>query len=231
MPRLFAYLLAIAVVLGGGYAGLYWLSEPQEPAISQRTVGKSTSKTTDVAENEPKVSAKTEESRGPDQLASSNKAAAQAPPEMKEDPQASTRKAEEIPQGGCMPMGITARGQLVFPMQCQELLARNRDSSDFEVSPPTNSNPPAVAPKEDQTAEAAKSEGEGSVNQKPTELAGRDANAKLEDTPWASGVKPSGKGNAADVKAGRKIEKRNFQNPKPVGMMDIMRTMFPRLSR
>jgi len=230
MPRLFAYLLAIAVVLGGGYAGLYWLSEPQEPAISQRTVGKSTSKTTDVAENEPKVSAKTEESRGPDQLASSNKAAAQAPPEMKEDPQASTKKAEEIPQGGCMPMGITARGQLVFPMQCQELLARNRGSGDFEVSPPTNSNPPAVAPKEDQTAEAAKSEGEGSVNQKPIELAGRETNAKLED--WASGAKSSGKGNAAaDVKAGRKIAKRNFQNPKSVGMMDIMSTMFPRLSR
>src|SRR5260370_15893922 len=120
---------------------------------------------------------------------------------MKEDPQASSKKAEGIPQGGCMPMGITGRGQLVFPMQCQELLARNRGSSDFQVSSPTNS-PPAVAPNEDQKAEAAKSEGEGSVNQKPTELAGREANAKLEDTPWASGAKPSGKGNAAaDVKA------------------------------
>ncbi|TMJ48316.1 MAG: hypothetical protein E6G85_24960 [Alphaproteobacteria bacterium] len=230
MRRFFAYLLAIAVVLGGGYAGLYWLSEPQEPAISQRTVGESISKTTDVAENGPNVSVKTEASEGSDKLASSNNATAQAPPEMKEDPQASTKKAEEIPQGGCMPMGITARGQLVFPMQCQELLARNRGSGDFEVSPPTNSNPPAVAPKEDQTAEAAKSEGEGSVNQKPIELAGRETNAKLED--WASGAKSSGKGNAAaDVKAGRKIAKRNFQNPKSVGMMDIMSTMFPRLSR
>jgi len=230
MRRFFAYLLAIAVVLGGGYAGLYWLSEPQEPAISQRTVGESISKTTDVAENGPNVSVKTEASEGSDKLASSNNATAQAPPEMKEDPQASTKKAEEIPQGGCMPMGITARGQLVFPMQCQELLARNRGSGDVERSPLANSNPPALAPKEDQQAESPKSLAEGSVTQQPTEPSVSDANAKLEDRPLAGAAK-SGKGRAeADVEPGRKLETRNVQKAKRDGAMFIVRTIFPRWS-
>jgi hypothetical protein len=115
-------------------------------------------------------------------------------------------------------------------MQCQELLARNRGSGDFEKPSLTNSNPPALAPKEDQKAEAPESVGEGSATQKPTEPSGSEANAKLEDIPWAGGAK-SGKGHAeADVEPGRKVQKRNFQNSKPDGMMIIMRTIFPRWS-
>ena len=36
MPALFAYLLAVSIVLGGGYAGLRWLSAPPHPSFSQR---------------------------------------------------------------------------------------------------------------------------------------------------------------------------------------------------
>src|SRR6266481_4129178 len=59
----------------------------------------------------------------------------------------------------------------------------------------TNSNSPALVPKEDQKAEAPKSLAEGRVIQKPTEPSESDANAKLEDRPRAGGAK-SGKGRA-----------------------------------
>ena len=242
MRTLLGYLFGIAVLLGGGYAGLHWLSQPQEPVVSQRPVGKPTSKTTGVAEQSdlssvteetqaetgPKVRDKAEASEAVAPLGSSNGAAPVAPPKIKDDPQVPIKEAEDVAPGGCMPIGITVQGELVFPMQCQELLGRNRDSGDFEDPSPTNSKPPALTPNEDQKAEALKSVGEGSGNQKPTEPPGSEANAKLEDTRWAGGAK-SGKGNAeADVKTGRKVEKRNFHSSNPDGMTMIMRTIFPR---
>jgi hypothetical protein len=40
--------------------------------------------------------------------------------------QAEIPKTDSVPAGGCMPIGLTARGELVFPMQCRELLERQR---------------------------------------------------------------------------------------------------------
>jgi hypothetical protein len=40
--------------------------------------------------------------------------------------QAEIRKTDNVPPGGCMPIGLTARGDLVFPMQCRELIERER---------------------------------------------------------------------------------------------------------
>jgi hypothetical protein len=233
------YLLAVAVLLGAGYGGLHLLAEPQEP--SQRQVEKSTSKTMNVAEkshlpsrgtqaeNGPKIRGKAEPSEGPAPPASSNKATAAAPPQSKDDPQAPTKRAEGVAPGGCMPFGITGQGELVFPMQCEELLEWNRDSGDFEGPSPTNSNPPALTPKEDQKAEAPKSIGEGSANHKPTEPPGSEANAKLEDTPWTGGAKSGKEKNGeTHVKTERKVEKRNFPNSTLDGMTMIMRTIFPR---
>jgi hypothetical protein len=40
--------------------------------------------------------------------------------------QAERPKADNVPAGGCMPIGLTARGDLVFPMQCRELIERER---------------------------------------------------------------------------------------------------------
>jgi hypothetical protein len=45
MPALFAYLLAVSVLLGGGYAGLKWLTTPPEPSTTtQRLASKPPSK-------------------------------------------------------------------------------------------------------------------------------------------------------------------------------------------
>ena len=40
--------------------------------------------------------------------------------------QADVQKPDGVPAGGCMPIGLTARGDLVFPMQCRELIERER---------------------------------------------------------------------------------------------------------
>jgi hypothetical protein len=40
--------------------------------------------------------------------------------------QADVQKSDGVPPGGCMPIGLTARGDLVFPMQCRELIERER---------------------------------------------------------------------------------------------------------
>jgi hypothetical protein len=40
--------------------------------------------------------------------------------------QAEVSKPDNVPAGGCMPIGLTAGGDLVFPMQCRELIERER---------------------------------------------------------------------------------------------------------
>jgi hypothetical protein len=40
--------------------------------------------------------------------------------------QAEVSKPDNVPSGGCMPIGLTASGDLVFPMQCRELIERER---------------------------------------------------------------------------------------------------------
>jgi hypothetical protein len=40
--------------------------------------------------------------------------------------QVEVSKPDNVPVGGCMPIGLTARGDLVFPMQCRELIERER---------------------------------------------------------------------------------------------------------
>ena len=40
--------------------------------------------------------------------------------------QADLQRSDGVPAGGCMPIGLTARGDPVFPMQCRELIERER---------------------------------------------------------------------------------------------------------
>jgi hypothetical protein len=64
--------------------------------------------------------------------------------------QARSTKARDAPVGSCMPFGITAGGNLVFPMECQELLEQRRRSyASIEARPAEPA--PAVPP--DQAAE------------------------------------------------------------------------------
>ena len=40
--------------------------------------------------------------------------------------QPESASTDSVPAGGCMPIGLTARGDLVFPLQCRELIERER---------------------------------------------------------------------------------------------------------
>ena len=61
--------------------------------------------------------------------------------------QADVQKSDGVPAGGCMPIGLTARGDLVFPMQCRELIERERGPIPEEkqqISEPRSQPEPAV---------------------------------------------------------------------------------------
>ncbi len=67
--------------------------------------------------------------------------------------QADLQRSDGVPAGGCMPIGLTARGDLVFPMQCRELIERERGPIPEEkqqISEPRSQQEPSakIAPAE-----------------------------------------------------------------------------------
>jgi len=63
---------------------------------------------------------------------------------------------EDVPPGGCMPIGLTASGEIVFPIQCKEFIERQREKA-VEQKPAAVEEKPA----------AKQSEGVAPVNSKP----------------------------------------------------------------
>jgi hypothetical protein len=70
--------------------------------------------------------------------------------------QADLPKTDNVPVGGCMPIGLTARGDLVFPMQCRELIERERGPvAEQQLRMPeqrSQQEPPKVTPAEKDAA-------------------------------------------------------------------------------
>src|ERR1700731_2411579 len=58
---------------------------------------------------------------------------AQADPSVKQD---------ETPPGGCMPIGLTASGEVVFPFQCKDFLERQKAA---DQNPAAAEEKPAIA--------------------------------------------------------------------------------------
>jgi hypothetical protein len=63
---------------------------------------------------------------------------------------------EDVPPGGCMPIGLTASREIVFPIQCKEFIERQRGQA-VEQKPAAVEEKPA----------AKQSEGVAPVNSKP----------------------------------------------------------------
>jgi hypothetical protein len=63
---------------------------------------------------------------------------APAEPSMKED----------VPPGACMPIGLTASGEIVFPIQCKEFIERQRGKA-VERKPATEEAPVQAAKQPD----------------------------------------------------------------------------------
>src|SRR3981081_1714325 len=70
----------------------------------------------------------------------------------------------DVPPGGCMPIGLTTSGEIVFPIECKEFIEQHR-GKDVEQSPAAVEQKPAAA-----------------VEQKP---------AAVEDKPHAEEEKPA----------------------------------------
>jgi len=46
------------------------------------------------------------------------------------------RKSENLPAGSCMPIGLTARGDIVFPWECRELIEQQRGPISEDIQNP-----------------------------------------------------------------------------------------------
>jgi hypothetical protein len=51
---------------------------------------------------------------------------------------------EDVPRGGCMPIGLTVSGEIVFPIQCKEFIERRRGKA-VEQKPATVEERPGVS--------------------------------------------------------------------------------------
>ncbi|MGA7805818.1 hypothetical protein [Bradyrhizobium sp.] len=256
MPALFAYIVALVVLIGAGYEGLQWLAEPQ-PVVNHERVAR------ENAYAKSKVAAERAEADPDPDSRDAEPRPGVVPPEPTGQAAAETRgdagasrTAEEtpakapgdVPRGGCMPIGITERGKLVFPMACQPILSQNRDNG-TTPGPATAQSAPASTPaaKQAQTAAAPALTPTPKPNDPPaTASAGANADARAETGFTTSDAARSGKEHAdhggvnldASNKRKRIAEREPAeQEPKaeqehksshPKGVMMILRTIeFP----
>jgi hypothetical protein len=243
MPALFAYLLAISIALGGGYAGLRWLAAPDSSTGQQSSASaklpnkgkklpeKSNVTTMTEAESGPKDRDKTEITASTAPSGTSNKVAPEASPNepgvSEVSPKAPTQKDDDVPGGECTPIGVTASGKLVIPMQCQAVLERQRGPVDSQL--PVSTNPPETVapPNERQAAEPAPAADQiNGLNREGSFT--NEANAKVEGVSPSGETKPSRENSEPEVVKGRKVGKRNMHSSGSKPVMMILRTVeFP----
>ena len=173
MAALLGYVVALSILLGGGYAGLQWLATPDHrpaaktvaqnknaPEKSAVTTGTAAGPSEADAKRNPGTPAKTanaERSDKPaepaDKPARETKETAAKVADVKPDAKdPRIEKAETVPTGGCKPIGLTSNGDLVFSMQCQDLIERHR--AEAAASAPTAQTTSGLA--NDQPAQTAK---------------------------------------------------------------------------
>jgi hypothetical protein len=90
---------------------------------------------------------------------------------------------DDVPPGGCMPIGMTTAGEIVFPIQCKEFIERHRGAA-VEDKPAAEQKPTAVQAKPDAVEEkpaaveakpAAVEEKPAAVEQKPAAVEEKSA--------------------------------------------------------
>jgi hypothetical protein len=250
MPALFAYLVALSLLLGGGYASLQWLSAPDTSANPPLSVGKRPPANKVVEKSGPHVTgatrAQTRPYDRPEPEITGSAPASEAPinvapvaaPDQtdiaasnqtgvsEDNKKLQTKNTEDAPAGGCMPVGVTARGELVFPMQCKGLLERHRGPVDSQPVIPNDATQ-SPAQNERQTAEPARSVG-GNAGLNRNESQSNGADARVADISPSRDDQAVKEDSKPEVVIEKKAKGRNmqFSHPKPVMM--ILRTIeFP----
>src|SRR3954470_14897221 len=151
MPALFGYLIALSILLGGGYAGLQWLAAPDprpaKPVAHRSAPEKTASSTTGTAPTASQANrnsgtvANSVPTAGSDKPVQEQKAV-----DAKDGKIAKSDKGDGAPAGGCRPIGLTSSGDLVFSMQCQELIERHHDFASSATNPPASGEDRAREP-------------------------------------------------------------------------------------
>jgi hypothetical protein len=93
---------------------------------------------------------------------------------------------EDVPPGGCMPIGLTTSGEIVFPIQCKEFIERHGGAA-VEQKPAPEQKPAAVEEKSaaKQSEEAAPENSK--PENKPVETAPRSKRAEHKPRQRAAG--------------------------------------------
>jgi hypothetical protein len=145
MPALFGYLVAVSMLLGGAYASLQWLSAPEavqaEKAAAQGNNDKPPP-TKKSAVPVPKGADGQANAENPERTASVERADEIGREAQHTDSNATRSKSDSMPAATCAPIGLTANADLVFSMQCQEMIERHRREL---VSSEVTSMAPATA--------------------------------------------------------------------------------------
>ena len=87
----------------------------------------------------------------------------------------------DVPLGGCMPIGLTASGEIVFPIQCKEFIDRERSKAAVEQTPRAAGGKPALADDKPGVAEqkpAVADEKPAAAEPKPAMVEERPADAE-----------------------------------------------------
>ena len=155
MPALFTYIVAIAFLLGSGYVGLQWLAEPAAVTSHAGKVAPKSRKAAEQARPFADVDGRNVYEQGSVPTVGQSRPATEAiaDPQAtgglskttqaraeKDDP---AKDVADVPRGGCMPFGITQNGELVFPMECQAILAQYGAGRIAPEADPTDLTPPA----------------------------------------------------------------------------------------
>ena len=180
-----AFLLAAGIMVGGGYAGLVWLASPSTigHGASSRSQNASSAPNANVpseavvdengsagrTQNEESTSLSPLRTGGGPTMGASSSAQQAAENDQSSatgslTEQTGATKAPDVRAGGCMPIGITAGGNLVFPMACRELLEQHRGAhASLQARPePTPAAPPKQSGTVNQDVQTA-----GSVRGRP----------------------------------------------------------------
>jgi hypothetical protein len=183
------------------------------------------------AESGPRDRDKTEITASPAPSGASNKVAPETsrnePGVSEVSPKASTQKDDDVPTGGCTPIGVTASGKLVFPMQCQALLERHHGPADSQLPVPTNPPELAAPPKQRQAAEPAPVADENkSLSREGSSRS--EAHAKIEDVAPSGEAKAGKESPEPEGLKGKRVGKRSIRSSHSKPVMMILRTVeFP----
>jgi hypothetical protein len=157
MPALLGYLVALSMLIGGAYAALDWLVAPENrTAVTERSSRhpqKSASTETVPEPGEADRKGNARNPAGPTSGKQSDQASYADTAGQAGDEHLKVENSQGEAAGGCTPTGITANGDFVFSIRCQNLIQHH--PGEMPSSPAVHTAP---SDGKDQAVKSANSE-------------------------------------------------------------------------